>query len=107
MAFHWMARVLHGKSMVRLQSDDRKWAKVAAILAEKRAQVGEKFVESVLWWRRTGAPWRDLPAELGPWKTVFNRFDRWSKKGTGTGLFQALQAGTGTFTGAEQFRDRP
>jgi hypothetical protein len=64
MAFDWMARVLHGKSMVRLQLDDRKWAKVAAILAEQRGQVGEQndnrqFVEAVLWWWRTGAPWRD------------------------------------------------
>ena len=40
-------------------------------------------VEAVLWWRRTGVPWRDLPVEFGPWKTVFNRFDRGSKRGTG------------------------
>jgi transposase len=45
----------------------------------------------VLWWRRTGAPWRDLPDEFGPWKTVFNRFDRWSKNGKWQRLFEALQ----------------
>jgi putative transposase len=49
------------------------------------------FVEAVLWWRRTGVPWRDLPVEFGPWKTVFNRFDRWSKKGTWTRLFEGLR----------------
>src|SRR6187549_2804076 len=78
--------------MVRLQLDDRKWGKIAAILAERRGpgrrgNDNRKFVEAVLWWRRTGVPWRDLPAEFGPWKTVFNRFDRWSKKGTWTRLF--------------------
>jgi hypothetical protein len=31
------------------------------------------------------APWRDLPSEFGPWKTVFNRFDRWSSRASGSG----------------------
>ena len=43
-----------------------------------------------MWWRRTGAPWRDLPDEFGPWPTVFNRFDRWSKTGRWASLFAAL-----------------
>jgi hypothetical protein len=28
---------------------------------------------------RTGCPWRDLPARYGPWKTVYNRFNGWSR----------------------------
>lgn len=85
-----------GESMVRLQLDDRKWAKIAAVLAERRGpgrrgNDNRMFVEAVLWWRRTGVPWRDLPVEFGPWKTVFNRFDRWSKKGAWTRLFERLQ----------------
>lgn len=47
--------------------------------------------EAVLWWRRTGVPWRDLPSDFGPWKTVFNRFDRWAKTGKWERLFMALQ----------------
>lgn len=35
---------------------------------------------------RTGAPWRDLPAGFGPWKSVYSAFRRW----TGNGLWQAL-----------------
>jgi putative transposase len=50
-----------------------------------------RFFEAVVWWRRTGVPWRDLPGEFGPWKTVFNRFDRWSKCGRWDELFAALQ----------------
>lgn len=52
-----------------------------------------RFVEAVLWWRRTGVPWRDLPTGFGPWKTVFNRFDRWSKNGRWNRLFASLRVG--------------
>jgi putative transposase len=82
--------------MVRQQLDERQWARVATFLeAERRAGRppidDRRFVEAVLWWRRTGVPWRDLPEAFGPWKTVFNRFDRWSKTGKWDRLFSALR----------------
>lgn len=40
-----------------------------------------RFVEAVLWIRRTGSPWRDLPQELGHWHRTFVRFSRWREKG--------------------------
>jgi transposase len=75
--------------------NDRQWARVQAALASQtgRGRPGSddrRFFEAVVWWRRTGAPWRDLPDEFGPWKTVFNRFDRWSKTGRWAALFAAL-----------------
>jgi transposase len=84
------------RAMVRRQLDERQWSKISAILkAERRAgrpgSDDRNFIEAVLWWRRTGVPWRDLPSEFGPWKTVFNRFDRWSKMGRWTRLLSALQ----------------
>jgi putative transposase len=81
---------------VRRQLSDLQWGKIEAFLAADY-RVGEpgaddrNFVEAVLWWRRTGVPWRDLPDEFGPWKTVFNRFDRWSKKGKWERMLRALQ----------------
>ena len=33
----------------------------------------------ILWIMKTGAPWRDLPPEYGPWQTVYKRFALWSK----------------------------
>jgi transposase len=75
--------------------NDRQWTRVQAALAShpRRGRPGSddrRFFEAVVWWRRTGAPWRDLPDEFGPWKTVFNRFDRWSKTGRWSALFAAL-----------------
>jgi transposase len=81
--------------MVRGQLDERQWSKIAAIVesqrrAGRRGRDDRKFIEAVLWWRRTGVPWRDLPEAFGPWKTVFNRFDRWSRTGRWVRLFEAL-----------------
>ena len=83
---------------VRAQLSDSQWAKVEGLLKLERSpgrpgKNNRLFVEGVLWWRRTGVPWRDLPSDFGPWKTVFNRFDRWSKKGRWTRLFEAIQVG--------------
>lgn len=82
--------------MLRRQLENGQWAKIELVLSLERgagrpAKDDRNFIEAVLWWRRTGVPWRDLPEEFGPWKTVFNRFDRWSKKGKWTRLFHALQ----------------
>lgn len=82
--------------MARAQLREGQWAKIEAVLQTERGpgrppKSDRNFVEAVLWWRRTGVPWRDLPGEFGPWQTVFNRFDRWSKSGKWTRLFQALQ----------------
>jgi transposase len=40
------------------------------------------MLEGISWRYRTGSPWRDLPPEFGPWKTVWKRHFRWSKDGT-------------------------
>src|SRR5450631_515842 len=90
MSFHWMARVLHGESMVRLQLDDRKWAKIAAILAQERSpgrrgNDNRKFVEAVLWWRRTGVP-PSHPIGHPPLPLPL------SGTGTGTGTFAGVSA---------------
>jgi transposase len=81
---------------VRFQLDDRQWERIEAFLESERGPGrppfdDRRFVEAVLWIHRTGAPWRDLPSEFGPWKTVFNRFDRWSKQGKWKRLLKALQ----------------
>ena len=63
------------------------WDRIKDLLPGKAGDPGvttqdnRRFVEAVLWILRTGAPWRDLPAELGNWHTTSTRFVRWKRGG--------------------------
>jgi len=48
------------------------------------------FIEAVYYLTRTGCQWRMLPSEYGKWKTIFSRFNDWSKKGIWKQLHQHL-----------------
>jgi len=50
------------------------------------------FFEAVLYWARTGIPWRDLPAEFGAWDAVDNRLRRWIHSGRLRKLFERMAA---------------
>jgi len=75
---------------------DEQWERLRSLLpvppTGPEALRGDRnFVDAVLYRAKTGIPWRDLPERFGPWKTIYNRFDRWSKKGVWKQLFAALQ----------------
>ena len=75
---------------------DDQWERIQDLLPGKATDCGvtakdnRLFVEAVLWMGRTGAPWRDLPAELGNWHTTYTRFSRWSKAGVWDRVFEAI-----------------
>jgi transposase len=77
---------------------DDEWQRVWACLQDQpdiyvRQEVATRsFVEAVLWMARAGAPWRLLPAELGPWNSVYKRFARWQEKGIWQRLMERLAA---------------
>ncbi len=50
------------------------------------------IVDAILWILRTGAPWRDLPEEFGPWGTVWDLFDKWNDDGTLNEILHLLRA---------------
>jgi len=50
------------------------------------------LIDGIRWRARAGAPWRDLPAEYGPWQSAYGLFRRWQVDGTWTAIVTALQA---------------
>ena len=50
------------------------------------------IMEAILWKLRTGATWRDIPQELCPWQTAYNRFNRWASKGLWDKFFLDYEA---------------
>ncbi len=50
------------------------------------------FFEAVLYWARTGVPWRDLPEEFGAWDAVYNRLRRRIHSGRLEKLFEEMAA---------------
>ena len=80
--------------MSRIVIDDSTWAKLESLLPAPKGRHGTDdrlFLEAVCWVIRTGAPWRDLPHEYGSWKTTYNRFNRWTKKGHFDQIFKILK----------------
>ncbi len=48
------------------------------------------MVEGIIYRYRTGIAWRDLPAEFGPWQTVWKRHRRFAGDGTWDKVLTAL-----------------
>lgn len=75
---------------------DEQWEKLKDHLPGKKSDPGQTakdnrlFINAVMWISRTGAPWRDLPEDLGKWSNVHKRFTRWSKKGVWQMIFNTL-----------------
>ena len=44
----------------------------------------------MLWVVRTGASWRALPTDFGPWETVSSRYHRWRTAGIWPQILDAL-----------------
>lgn len=73
-------------SMSRHDISDELWQKLEVYLRPSRKDPRgrpnadtRRIFNGVIWILRTGAPWRDLPEEFGPWQTVYKRFNLWSK----------------------------
>ena len=49
-----------------------------------------RVLNGIFWVLRSGAPWRDLPDNFGPYTTCYNRFVRWRRAGVWAKIMSAL-----------------
>jgi transposase len=73
---------------------DEQWQRLKPVLPGRRT--GPKaddrsFIDAVLYRAKTGVAWRDLPERFGPWKSVYNRFSNWARRGLWAEIFKALR----------------
>ena len=54
-----------------------------------------RVISGIVHMLKSGARWRDCPPEYGPYTTVYNRFNRWSRQGIWLGMFEALTGHNG------------
>lgn len=86
----------------RYKLREDQWDRIKNYLPGKKEDAGctaldnRRFIEAVMWISKTGAPWRDLPAEYGKWSNVHKRFSRWSQKGVWQAIFNTLASDADT-----------
>ncbi|PKT71228.1 hypothetical protein CW362_20100 [Streptomyces populi] len=73
------------------------WARLAPLLPGDGRPGGRwsdhrTVINGILFRLRTGAPWRDVPSQCGPRKTVYERHRRWSADGTWDKTLRSLLA---------------
>lgn len=80
---------------MRFDLTDDEWALLEPLLPSKRKsarQDDRRVLNGIFYILRTGAPWRDLPERYGPHTTIYNRFNRWSRRGIFKRMFDQLAA---------------
>jgi len=85
-------------NLARYDVPDEAWALISTLLPPERNRVGggrpylehRPVMNGIFWVLCSGAPWRDLPERYGNWKTIYNRFNRWSKSGVINSIFNKL-----------------
>ena len=80
---------------------EAEWGKIEPLLARGRRGAhrvdDRRVIGGIVHILRSGARWRNCPAVYGPYSTVYNRFNRWSRQGIWTGIFYALTGSTGMY----------
>lgn len=78
----------------RFWLDDAAWAVLEPLLPKNqpgaRRVDDRRVISGILHVLRSGCPWRDCPADYGPCTTIYNRFNRWSRRRIWQRLLAAL-----------------
>ncbi|MFF3191725.1 IS5 family transposase [Streptomyces misionensis] len=82
---------------VRLVITDAMWGRIEPLMPAdpvrgRRWADHRRTLEAIAWKYRTCSPWRDLPEELGSFKTAHKRLIRWAVDGTWARILAAVLA---------------
>ena len=73
---------------------DRQWTRISRLLPTNLTgpERGDdrRIISGIVHMLQSGARWRDCPPEYGPYTTIYNRFNRWAKRGRWQAIFEAL-----------------
>ncbi|WP_445800666.1 IS5 family transposase [Streptomyces malaysiensis] len=84
--------------MARGDLTDEQWAQLELLLPRGKKPgrppvwTRRQLIDGIPFRVRTGIPWRDMPAEYGPWGRAYDLFRRWQRDGTWQRIFTQLQA---------------
>ena len=82
----------------RADLTDAQWAVLESLLPKGKKPgrppkwSKRQLIDGIRWRTRVGSPWRDVPAQYGPWQTVYGLFRRWQRDGTWARIWTGLQA---------------
>jgi len=83
---------------------DEEWARIEPLLPRGRKGAhrvdDRRVISGIVHMLRSGARWRDCPPEFGPYTTVYNRFNRWSRQGLWLRMFETLTGHSGIYSSA-------
>jgi transposase len=81
---------------MRYQLSDFEWAAISPMRPNKPRGVqrvnDRRVLNGIFWVLRSGAPWRDLPENCGPYTTCYNRLVRWRQRCIWDQIMEALAA---------------
>lgn len=82
---------------IRHSLSDQHWMQISDLFPVNGKRGGQwkdhrVMMDAIIWILVTGAPWRDLPSLFGPWKTVYDRFWKWTRNGFWDTLLDKLRA---------------
>jgi transposase len=80
---------------------DAEWARIEPLLPRGRKGAhrvdDRRVISGIVHMLKIGARWRDCPAEYGPYTTIYNRFNRWSRQGIWFEIFEVLTGHSGVW----------
>jgi transposase len=83
---------------------DAEWGRIEPLLPRGRKGAhrvdDRRVISGIVHMLKSGARWRDCPEAYGPYTTIYNRFNRWSRQGIWNDIFYALTGSTGMYGAA-------